>query len=155
MVQLTNDVTGDSRWYSLQMMLQMAWKQSCSIQYLCIRLGNSLVVYNISVSVSGTISIIVPGSFEKKLPPHSSLEALEVLSGTLPTDLRREEMAIRELGKINSYSNNVPIKRKFEIWKEEEHPEKFISPLGNYISDYNFTSDDNLQERLLCHHDKD
>ncbi|VDI80211.1 Hypothetical predicted protein [Mytilus galloprovincialis] len=64
------------------------------------------------------------------LPSHSSLEALEVLSGTLPIDLRREEMAIRELGKINSYSNNVPIKRKFEIWKEEENPEKFISPLG-------------------------
>ncbi|VDI53589.1 Hypothetical predicted protein [Mytilus galloprovincialis] len=64
------------------------------------------------------------------LPSQSSLEALEVLSGTLPIDLRREEMAIRELGKINSYSNNVPIKRKFEIWKEEENPEKFISPLG-------------------------
>ncbi|CAG2209981.1 unnamed protein product [Mytilus edulis] len=64
------------------------------------------------------------------LPSQSSLEALEVLSGTLPIDLRREEMAIRELGKINSYSNNVPIKRKFEIWKEEKNPEKFISPLG-------------------------
>ncbi|CAG2240526.1 MAS1 [Mytilus edulis] len=43
---------------------------------------------------------------KKKLPSHSSLEAfIEVLSGTLPIDLRREEMAIRELGKINSYSN--------------------------------------------------
>ncbi|CAC5388157.1 unnamed protein product [Mytilus coruscus] len=112
-------------------------------------------ILNLTPAVSGTISIIVPGSFEKKLPPHSSLEALEVLSGTLPIDLRREEMAIRELGKINSYSNNVPIKRKFEIWKEKEHPEKFISPLGNYISDYNFTREDNLQERLPCHHDKD
>ncbi|CAG2214324.1 RNASEH1 [Mytilus edulis] len=38
------------------------------------------------------------------LPSQSSLEALEVLSGTLPIDLRREEMAIRELGKINSYN---------------------------------------------------
>ncbi|CAG2222080.1 unnamed protein product [Mytilus edulis] len=64
------------------------------------------------------------------LPSQSSLEALEVLSGTLPIDLRREEMAIRELGKINSFSNNVPIKRKFEIWKEEKNPEKYISPLG-------------------------
>ncbi|CAG2198582.1 unnamed protein product [Mytilus edulis] len=54
------------------------------------------------------------------LPSQSSLEALEVLSGTLPIDLRREEMAIRELGKINSYSNNVPIKRKFEIWKRRK-----------------------------------
>ncbi|VDI57503.1 Hypothetical predicted protein [Mytilus galloprovincialis] len=40
------------------------------------------------------------------LPSQSSLEALEVLSGTLPIDLRREEMAIRELGKINSYNGS-------------------------------------------------
>ena len=64
------------------------------------------------------------------LPLQSSLETLQVASGTLPLDLRREEMAIRELAKINSFSNNIPIKKKFESWKCEEQPEFCISPLG-------------------------
>jgi len=64
------------------------------------------------------------------LPTQSSMETLEVISGTLPVDLRREEMAIRQLGKINSYNNIVPIKRKLEEWKEIETPETHISPLG-------------------------
>jgi hypothetical protein len=37
--------------------------------------------------------------------------------------LRREEIAIRQLGKINSYKNTIPIKRKLEIWKEIEEPQ--------------------------------
>jgi hypothetical protein len=45
---------------------------------------------------------------------------LEVVSSTLPVDLRREEIAIRQLGKINSYKNTIPIKRKLEVWKEIE-----------------------------------
>jgi hypothetical protein len=48
----------------------------------------------------------------------SSLEALEVVSNTSPVDLRREEIAIRQLGKINSYKNTIPNKRKLEVWKE-------------------------------------
>ena len=64
------------------------------------------------------------------LPTQSILEALEVVSSTLPVDLRREEIAIRQLGKINSYKNTIPIKRKLEIWKEIEEPERQISPLG-------------------------
>ena len=64
------------------------------------------------------------------LPTQSSLEALEVVSSTLPVDLRREEIAIRQLGKINSYKNTIPIKTKLEIWKEIEEPERHISPLG-------------------------
>jgi hypothetical protein len=64
------------------------------------------------------------------LPTQSSLEALEVVSNTSPVDLRREEIAIRQLGKINSYKNTIPIKRKLEVWKEIEEPERHISPLG-------------------------
>jgi hypothetical protein len=42
----------------------------------------------------------------------------------LLVDLRREEIAIRQLGKINSYKNTIPIKRKLEVWKEIEEPER-------------------------------
>jgi hypothetical protein len=64
------------------------------------------------------------------LPTQSSLEALEVVSSTLSVDLRREEIASRQLCKINSYKNTIPIKRKLEVWKEIEEPERHISPLG-------------------------
>jgi hypothetical protein len=43
--------------------------------------------------------------------------------------LRREEIAIRQLGKINSYKNTIPIKRMLEVWEEIEEPERHISPL--------------------------
>jgi hypothetical protein len=49
---------------------------------------------------------------------------LEVVSSILPVDLRRDEIAIRQLGKINSYKNTIPIKRKLEVWKEIEEPER-------------------------------
>jgi hypothetical protein len=64
------------------------------------------------------------------VPTQLSLESIEVVSSTLPVDLRREEIAIRQLGKINSYKNTIPIKRKLEVWKEIEEPERHISPLG-------------------------
>jgi hypothetical protein len=63
--------------------------------------------------------------------PQSSLEALEVVSSTLPVDLRREEIAIRQLGKINSYKNTIPIKRMLEVCEEIEEPERHISPLSS------------------------
>jgi hypothetical protein len=64
------------------------------------------------------------------LPTQSGLEALEVVSSILPVDLRREEIAIRQLSKINSYKNTIPNKGKLEVWKEIEEPERHISPLG-------------------------
>ena len=48
------------------------------------------------------------------MPSTASLEVLEVAAGVLPLDLRREEMAIREAGKINSYGNDVPIKQMYD-----------------------------------------
>jgi hypothetical protein len=62
------------------------------------------------------------------LPTQSSLEALEVVSSTLPVDLIKEEIAIRQLGKINSYKNTIPIKRMLEVCEEIEEPERHISP---------------------------
>lgn len=44
----------------------------------------------------------------------ASLESLEVMAGVLPLDLRREEMAIREIAKLTSYSSKIPI-RKYTI----------------------------------------
>jgi hypothetical protein len=61
----------------------------------------------------------------------SSLEALEVVSSTLPVDLIKEEIAIRQLGKINSYKNTIPIKRRLEVWKEIEEPERHITTSKN------------------------
>ena len=60
------------------------------------------------------------------MPTKSSLEVLEVISGVLPLDLRRQEMAVRDLAKIYSYNNLTPIKRKLEAWNEEENPEEHI-----------------------------
>ena len=42
----------------------------------------------------------------------ASLEAMEVISGVIPLDFRREETAIRDIGKINSYSTKIPIKNQ-------------------------------------------
>jgi hypothetical protein len=38
----------------------------------------------------------------------ASLEAMEVMSGVIPLDFRREEIAIRDIGKIYSYSAKIP-----------------------------------------------
>ena len=46
------------------------------------------------------------------LPSTASLEAMEVISGVIPLDIRREETAIRDIGKINSYSTKIPIKNQ-------------------------------------------
>ena len=43
-------------------------------------------------------------------------------------------MAVRDLAKIHSHNNLVPIKRELEAWKEEENPEEHISPLGKMHS---------------------
>jgi hypothetical protein len=41
------------------------------------------------------------------LPSTASLEAMEVMSGVIPLDFRREEIAIRDIGKIYSYSAKI------------------------------------------------
>ena len=64
------------------------------------------------------------------LPSTASLEVLEVMSGTLPLDLRREEICIRDIAKINSYSTKLPIKNKLEEWRSVETPDKHTTPLG-------------------------
>jgi hypothetical protein len=64
------------------------------------------------------------------LPSTASLEAMEVMSGVIPLDFRREETAIRDIGKINSYSTKIPIKNQLDNWRRKETTDRHISPLG-------------------------
>ncbi|MEW8548403.1 MAG: ribonuclease H family protein, partial [Candidatus Thiodiazotropha sp.] len=60
------------------------------------------------------------------------LEALEVEAGVLPLDLRREELAVRELGKICAKQDTQPIKQALKDWEEEQEGsfERYTSPFG-------------------------
>ena len=66
------------------------------------------------------------------VPATASLEALQVEAGVLPLDLRREELAVREFGKICAKRDTQPIKKALKEWEEarEETTEKYISPFG-------------------------
>jgi hypothetical protein len=52
-------------------------------------------------------------------------------TGSRIAGTRAEEIAIRQLGKINSYKNTIPIKRRLEVWKEIEEPERHITTSKN------------------------
>ena len=67
------------------------------------------------------------------VPSTASIDALEVMAGVLPLDLRRQEMAIRDVAKINSYSTKIPVKSKVTEWKNKETIDRHISPLGLMI----------------------
>ena len=54
------------------------------------------------------------------LPSTASLEAMEVMSGVIPLDFRREEIAIRDIGKIYSYSAKISIKNQLDKWRRKE-----------------------------------
>jgi hypothetical protein len=55
---------------------------------------------------------------------------MEVMSGVIPFDFRREEIAIRDIGKIYSYSAKIPIKNQLDKWRRKETTDRHISPLG-------------------------
>ena len=65
------------------------------------------------------------------LPSTASLKAMEVMSGVIPLDFRREEIAIGDIGKIYSYSTKIPgIKNQLDKWGRKENADRHISPLG-------------------------
>ncbi|VDI56199.1 Hypothetical predicted protein [Mytilus galloprovincialis] len=66
-------------------------------------------------------------------PATASIEALEVVAGIVPLDLKREEAGIRQIAKIKSYKITIPIKQIFEDWKNINEPEKIISPIGKMV----------------------
>jgi hypothetical protein len=55
------------------------------------------------------------------LPSTASLEAMEVISGVIPLNVRREETAIRDIGKINSYSTKIPIKNQLRQMEKKRN----------------------------------
>ena len=52
------------------------------------------------------------------VPATSALNAVEVEAGVLPLELRREELSIREGGKIMSKDNSQPIKELWNEWRD-------------------------------------
>jgi hypothetical protein len=64
------------------------------------------------------------------LPSTASLEAMEVMSGVIPLDFRREEIAIRDIGKMYSYSAKIPIKNQLDKWRRKENTDRHTSLLG-------------------------
>jgi ribonuclease HI len=59
-----------------------------------------------------------------------SREALEVELGVLPLALRREELSVREVGKILAKEPSEPLRRTWTRWQGVDHREKTISPFG-------------------------
>ncbi|MEW8548209.1 MAG: reverse transcriptase domain-containing protein [Candidatus Thiodiazotropha sp.] len=66
------------------------------------------------------------------LPSTSGLDAMEVEAGVLPLDLRREDLAVREVTKIIAKDKRQKVAECFDIWKNEVEgkPEKIVSPFG-------------------------
>jgi hypothetical protein len=46
------------------------------------------------------------------------------MSGVIPLDFRREEIAIRDIGKIYSYSAKIPIKNQLDKWRRKENTDR-------------------------------
>ena len=65
------------------------------------------------------------------VPAAAALDALEVETSVLPLNLRREELSIRETGKIMAKDNNQVIKQMWNDWRNEYRgKEKYMSPFG-------------------------
>ena len=61
----------------------------------------------------------------------AALNALEVEASVLPLELRREELSIREGGKIMSKDNSQTIKQLWNEWRDDfRGKEKYVSPFG-------------------------
>ena len=61
----------------------------------------------------------------------AALNALEVEASVLPLELRREELSIREGGKIMSKDNSQTIKQLWNEWRDDfRGKEKYMSPFG-------------------------
>ncbi|XP_053381875.1 uncharacterized protein LOC128549318 [Mercenaria mercenaria] len=73
------------------------------------------------------------------IPACGGIEALEVESNTLPLDLRREELSIRELARLLMRHETEPIKQTIIHWLETTKvtPERYLSPLGKMFIQVN------------------
>jgi len=71
------------------------------------------------------------------LPQNAGREAMEVATGILPIDLRLEEIAIREVAKIQAKRITHPMKQKLEELLQNDTPPVHISPLALALSQAN------------------
>ena len=63
------------------------------------------------------------------IPSTAGLEALEVEAGVVPLDLRREDLAVREITKIMAKDNGQKIAECFKTWKDKTEAQvKIMSP---------------------------
>ncbi|CAG2213469.1 unnamed protein product [Mytilus edulis] len=67
------------------------------------------------------------------MPSTSGRAALEIEAGVLPIDLRIEEIAIREIAKIQSKSIKEPIKQQLINYQEEIGHDIHITPMGKAL----------------------
>jgi len=68
------------------------------------------------------------------LPQTSGRETMEVAAGLLPIDLRLEEIAVRELAKIQAKKVTHPLKKKLEDLLQDETTPIHVSPLALAVS---------------------
>ena len=88
-------------------------------------LVGSILSYASSIwQIGNDNQLTMPDSIQRKglslclhLPSTASVEVLGVAVGVIPLHLRREEMAIRDLSKVNSFQTHIPIKQLFDNWK--------------------------------------
>ena len=68
------------------------------------------------------------------LPGTASREAMEVEGNVIPIDLRIEQMAIREIAKVQSKDISEPIRQQLERFKNDDGLEQFESPFGKALT---------------------
>ena len=64
------------------------------------------------------------------VPMRASVAAVEVEAGVKPLELRREELAIRQAGRIMMKGDEECIKVSWDSFKDQERTEQKISPYG-------------------------
>lgn len=68
------------------------------------------------------------------MPTTSGREALEVEAAVMPIDLRIEEIAVREIAKIQSKSVREPIRQQLAKYEEQDHQDTYITPMGKALN---------------------
>ena len=82
------------------------------------------------------------------MPSTSGREALEVEAGVIPIDLRIEEIAIRDLAKVQAKSITEPVKQQLVKYQEREQYDSQMTPFGKALiqsSDMEKTTSINIQ----------
>lgn len=68
------------------------------------------------------------------MPITSGREALEVIAGVIPIDLRIEQISVTEIAKIQSKSVQEPIKQQLLKYKDQNTYDRYITPMGKVLA---------------------